>query len=148
MWRVHMRMVWCGAWLGDCQAVGGSASWHDYGGERGGGRGEQKRPFSVIINTEDIKWSGKREKNMPTISRFYGIKITMNYNDHSPPHFHAEYQDYEATVEIANGNVTGKMPRRALRMLWNWLDEYQEELEENWTRARNRQTLLDITPLD
>ncbi len=85
---------------------------------------------------------------MPTISRFYGIKITMNYNDHSPPHFHAEYQDYEATVEIANGNVTGKMPRRALRMLWNWLDEYQEELEENWTRARNRQTLLDITPLD
>jgi len=85
---------------------------------------------------------------MPTISRFYGIKITMNYNDHSPPHFHAEYQGYEATVEIANGSVTGKMPRRALRMIWNWLDNYQEELEENWTRARNRQTLLDIAPLD
>ncbi len=85
---------------------------------------------------------------MPTISRFYGIKITMNYNDHSPPHFHAEYQGYEAAVEIANGSITGKMPRRALIMIWNWLDDYQKELEENWTRARNRQTLLDIAPLD
>jgi len=26
---------------------------------------------------------------MPEISRFFGIIITMNYNDHSPPHFHA-----------------------------------------------------------
>ena len=47
---------------------------------------------------------------MPTISIFYGIKITMNYNDHLPPHFHAEYQDFEVTVEIANGMVTGKCP--------------------------------------
>jgi len=54
---------------------------------------------------------------MPTISQFYGIKITMNYNDHLPPHFHAEYQDYEVIVEISNGSVTGKMPRRALRMM-------------------------------
>ncbi|MCB9157252.1 MAG: DUF4160 domain-containing protein [Caldilineaceae bacterium] len=54
---------------------------------------------------------------MPTISQFYGIKITMNYNDHLPPHFHAEYQGYEAIIEIANGNVTGKMPRRPLRMI-------------------------------
>lgn len=55
---------------------------------------------------------------MPTLSRFYGIKITMNYNDHSPPHFHAEYQGYEVSIEIANGNVIGNMPRRALKMVW------------------------------
>lgn len=85
---------------------------------------------------------------MPEISRFYGIRITMNYNDHLPPHFHAEYQGYEVTVEIGNGSVTGRMPRRALRLIWNWLDEHQDELEENWTRARNRQVLLDIDPLD
>jgi hypothetical protein len=24
---------------------------------------------------------------MPEISRFFGIIITMNYNDHAPPHF-------------------------------------------------------------
>lgn len=85
---------------------------------------------------------------MPEISRFYGIRITMNYNDHLPPHFHAEYQDYEATVEIGNGSIAGKMPRRALRLIWSWLDEHQAELEENRARARNRQTLLAIEPLD
>jgi hypothetical protein len=26
---------------------------------------------------------------MPEISRFYGIIITINYDDHLPPHFHA-----------------------------------------------------------
>lgn len=85
---------------------------------------------------------------MPTISQFYGIKITMNYNDHSPPHFHAEYQGYEALIEIANGHVTGNMPRRALSMIWDWLEVHQGELEENWERARNRQTLQGIAPLD
>lgn len=55
---------------------------------------------------------------MPTISLFYGIKITMNYNDHSPPHFHAEYQDYEALVDIVSGAVAGTMPRRALNLVW------------------------------
>lgn len=28
---------------------------------------------------------------MPEISLFYGIRITMFYSDHNPPHFHAEY---------------------------------------------------------
>ena len=72
----------------------------------------------------------------------------MNYNDHPPPHFHAEYHGNEVTVEIGSGRVTGKMPRRALRLIWSWLDEHQEELEENWARARDRRVLLDIAPLD
>ena len=29
---------------------------------------------------------------MPTISIFFGIVIKMFYDDHDPPHFHAEYQ--------------------------------------------------------
>ena len=42
---------------------------------------------------------------MPTISRFFGIIIFMNYNDHMPPHFHDRYQDQEVTVEIETGVV-------------------------------------------
>lgn len=84
---------------------------------------------------------------MPTLSSFYGIKITMNYNDHSPPHFHAEYQEYEVIVEIESGVVTGKMPRRALNMIWAWLDEHRDELVENWKRAQARQTLTPVAPL-
>ena len=28
---------------------------------------------------------------MPEISLFYGIRVTMYYDDHNPPHFYAEY---------------------------------------------------------
>ncbi|RKX85455.1 MAG: hypothetical protein DRP58_05810 [Spirochaetes bacterium] len=31
---------------------------------------------------------------MPEISRFLGIIIFMNFNEHSPPHFHAKYSEY------------------------------------------------------
>jgi len=48
---------------------------------------------------------------MPEISRFYGIVILMNYNDHLPPHFHAWYGDYKVTVDINNGIVKGEMPK-------------------------------------
>ncbi len=54
---------------------------------------------------------------MPTISIFYGIKITMNYNKHNPPHFHAEYQGCEAIVDVQTGAVSGIMPRRALKLI-------------------------------
>ena len=28
---------------------------------------------------------------MPEIALFYGIRMTMYYDDHMPPHFHADY---------------------------------------------------------
>lgn len=37
---------------------------------------------------------------MPTISRFYGILISMFFKDHAPPHFHAEYNEFEIVVDI------------------------------------------------
>ena len=37
---------------------------------------------------------------MPEISLFYGIRVTMYYDDHNPPHFHAEYNGNKAIVEI------------------------------------------------
>ncbi len=44
---------------------------------------------------------------MPVISRFLGIVIAILYRDHEPPHFHAAYGDYEVTVGICDGVVTG-----------------------------------------
>jgi hypothetical protein len=37
---------------------------------------------------------------MPRISVFFGIVIRMFYNDHAPPHFHAEYGEHEAVYSI------------------------------------------------
>lgn len=85
---------------------------------------------------------------MPTISRFYGIIIFMNYNDHLPPHFHARYQDQEVIVEIETGLVQGKMSRRALSMILEWSERYQQELMRNWDLARARKALEQVPPLD
>ncbi len=84
---------------------------------------------------------------MPTLSRFYGIVIFMNYNDHQPPHFHARYQDQEVLVEIDTGVVQGKMTRRALQMLFEWAEQYHNDLRRNWDLARARKPLEPIPPL-
>jgi len=57
---------------------------------------------------------------MPTISRFFGIVVFMNYNDHTLPHFHARYQEQEVAMDIATGLVEGIMSRRALNMVLEW----------------------------
>lgn len=84
---------------------------------------------------------------MPTISRFYGIVIFMNYNDHSPPHFHARFQDEEVTVTIEAGLVQGRMARPRLQLVLDWYDLHVDELMDNWSRARARRPLAQISPL-
>jgi hypothetical protein len=44
---------------------------------------------------------------MPIICTFYGILIRMFFNDHLPPHFHARYGEFEATLEIGTLHVGG-----------------------------------------
>lgn len=85
---------------------------------------------------------------MPEISRFLGIVIRMFYKDHSPPHFHAEYGDYEITVEIQTGIVSGRFPRRALRAVLDWTELYREELLKDWELARLEKPLQTIQPLE
>lgn len=84
---------------------------------------------------------------MPEISRFYGIVVYMNFNDHDPPHFHARYHDQEVVVEIPMAVVQGRMSNRALRMLFEWSDMHRQELMDNWQRAQERHPLVGIPPL-
>ncbi len=51
---------------------------------------------------------------MPEICRFYGIIIKMFYDDHNPPHFHVTYNEYQAVINIMNGEIEGKLPRRRI----------------------------------
>jgi hypothetical protein len=85
---------------------------------------------------------------MPEISRFYGIRVTMNVNDHPPPHFHAEYGGDEAMVRIDDGEVErGFLPGRAARLVKEWAELHRAELEENWARAHAERPLLRLAPL-
>ena len=85
---------------------------------------------------------------MPELSRFLGIVIYMYYREHAPPHFHAEYAEFEITVEIATGVVTGKFPRRALNLVLEWYSLHKAELAENWSLAQSKQQLKTIDPLE
>jgi hypothetical protein len=85
---------------------------------------------------------------MPEISRFYGLRITMNINDHPPAHFHAEYGGDEAMVLIENGDLhRGYLPARAVRLVKEWALLHHNELLENWVRARAERPLFRIAPL-
>jgi len=57
---------------------------------------------------------------MPRISFFLGMAIYIYYKEHAPPHFHAEYGDFEVTIEIESGIVSGRFPRRALNLVLEW----------------------------
>ena len=58
---------------------------------------------------------------MPEISRFYGIVIKMYFADHAPPHFHAEYAEYEARIAIGSLAVlSGNLPPRAMGLVAEW----------------------------
>ena len=86
---------------------------------------------------------------MPRISEFYGIAIYMYYCDHTPPHFHAIYGEFEAEVEIASGTIgVGSLPRSARRLVTEWAQAHRDELQENWNRALQRQPLNAVDPLN
>ena len=85
---------------------------------------------------------------MPSISRFLGIIITMYWDDHSPPHFHAKYGNFEISVNIFNGIVEGKFPKRALRHVLEWYDLHKEELVENWNLCKDKKMPKPIEPLE
>jgi Domain of unknown function (DUF4160) len=86
---------------------------------------------------------------LPEISRFLGIIIVMYYNDHSPPHFHAKYGEFEAVIAIDTGEVVeGRLPPRALGLVQEWRERNRTALAEDWNLARERKALKRIEPLE
>lgn len=85
---------------------------------------------------------------MPELCRFLGIVIYMYYKDHAPPHFHAEYAEFEITVEIESGVITGNFPRRAQNLVMEWYSLHKAELAADWSLAQSKQPLKTIDPLE
>ena len=86
---------------------------------------------------------------MPIVCRFFGIAIAFYWQDHLPPHFHAFYSGDEAIINIRTGEVIrGALPRRALSLVNEWRTLHVDELLEDWERARKRQALAYIDPLE
>ncbi|MDB2550564.1 DUF4160 domain-containing protein, partial [Rickettsiales bacterium] len=70
------------------------------------------------------------------------------YNEHNPPHFHAEYKDFNIIVEIKTGIVKGTFPKRALKLVLEWYDLHKQELMKDWNLAVRKKPLNKIEPLE
>ena len=72
----------------------------------------------------------------------------MFFNEHAPPHFHAEYAEHRAVINIRTLEVMdGKLPRRALELVLDWAELHQNELLVDWDLCQQHQQPVDIDPL-
>ncbi|NKE70621.1 DUF4160 domain-containing protein [Candidatus Manganitrophus noduliformans] len=86
---------------------------------------------------------------MPEIARFFGIIIRMFYNEHNPPHFHAEYQGNKAVFDFHGNIMKGDLnSRTATKLIREWIDLHVNELEEDWALAKAGKEIKKIAPLD
>lgn len=85
---------------------------------------------------------------MPEICLFYGIRVTMYYDDHNPPHFHVEYAGNKAIIDILNASVMrGALPNKQLKLVLAWCVLHQDELMQNWELSKQSLPLNRINPL-
>lgn len=70
---------------------------------------------------------------MPTFFTIAGVKIQLFYDDHVPPHFHAEIAEYEALIGIeANEILAGKLPNKKKKLILEWAKVNEQELMAIW----------------
>jgi hypothetical protein len=85
---------------------------------------------------------------MPEISRFLGIVIYMYFNEHNPPNFHAEYNEFKASIAIKTlGLLEGRLPSKVMSLVIEWAQDHQDELLENWNSIKATGQHYRINPL-
>lgn len=88
---------------------------------------------------------------MPIISMFYGIIIRLYVLDnkhHGIPHIHARYAEYEASINIEDGEIlAGELPRKQLRLVQAWIELRRDELMADWHLAAIGESPYKIDPL-
>nr|NJM03989.1 DUF4160 domain-containing protein [Desulfobacula sp.] len=86
---------------------------------------------------------------MPIISIFFGIIIRMYYDEHNPPHIHAEYQGNKALLDFQGNVLKGDLKSRtALKLVRDWIDLHYDEINEDWNLAEKGEQIKKIPPLE
>lgn len=88
---------------------------------------------------------------MPIISMFYGIIIRLYLLDnqhHNTPHIHARYAEFEASIDLAEGELlAGELPKKQLRLVQAWIELHRDELMADWELAVAGELPYKIAPL-
>jgi len=88
---------------------------------------------------------------MPVISMFYGIIVSLYFQDnrrHHRPHIHVKYQDDEAVMAIPDGELLeGRLPPGKIKMVIAWIEIHRDELMADWELAVKGEHPFKIEPL-
>ena len=73
----------------------------------------------------------------------------MFYNEHNPPHLHAEYQGEKAVFDFKGNILKGSLKSKtATKLVREWVDFHFPEIEEDWGLAQEGKEIKKIEPLD
>ena len=72
----------------------------------------------------------------------------MFHREHLPPHLHAQFGEYEITIDIETRRHYGKFPAHAHRRILEWVGLHQAELLECWRLAREGKLIPRVAPLE
>lgn len=87
---------------------------------------------------------------MPVISTFYGIIISMFFEQtgkHHTPHFHASYGEYDAEINFEGDIISGALPKNQAAYVKAWALIHSDELAANWKLAMTNEKPYKIDPL-
>ena len=72
----------------------------------------------------------------------------MFYDEHNPPHLHAEYSGSKAVFDFEGNVLKGSLSSgTAPRLVREWISLHVYELEENWESAIESKEIKRIEPL-
>jgi hypothetical protein len=87
---------------------------------------------------------------MPVVSQFYGIIITMYFNEntrHKLPHLHAEYAEHDAVFNLNGELLDGNLPIKQTKLIEAWISIHKEELYSLWHAMQAHNEFFKIDPL-
>lgn len=87
---------------------------------------------------------------MPVVSQFYGIVITMYFDEntkHKLPHLHAEYAEFDAVFDLNGTLMDGNFPIKQKKMIEVWISLHKDELQSLWKTMQVHKDFFKIDPL-
>ena len=87
---------------------------------------------------------------MPIISQFYGIIVSMYFNENSKPnlpHIHVRYNEYKASYDFEANIINGSLPNKQTKLIEAWIIIHKEELVTLWKLMEEEGRIFKIKPL-
>lgn len=87
---------------------------------------------------------------MPIVSQFYGIIISMYFNDtdrHHLPHIHVQYAEYRCNIDLDGNILSGTIPNKQKKLVFAWIELRKEELITLWNMLQSGNGTFTIEPL-